>query len=63
MHEGDLRVSLKGTQARKRERERGGEKELLAEASVGCSEARLEGAIVCKEQRAIVDKGIDAPRV
>lgn len=61
MHEGDLRVSLKGTQARKRER--GGEKELLAEASVGCSEARLEGAIVCKEQRAIVDKGIDAPRV
>lgn len=47
MHEGDLRVSLKGTQARKRKRERGGEKELLAEASVGGSTRRsnrLQGA-------------------
>ena len=62
---------------RERERERGGRERRerkrekgrrnccwpKSASTVGQSEARLEGAIVCKEQRAIVDKGIDAPRV
>lgn len=62
---GEREREREGRERRERKREKGRRNCCWPKSAstVGQSEARLEGAIVCKEQRAIVDKGIDAPRV